>query len=196
MCQLSAVETNGRLALPRHPVASRLATARRHFRLRPAEASSRTGCLKGAYGHRFVSHSCSGFTICFEDGCGCGRNLEVPGRQAYTGAAISGDGRRQYKLDIRSPSHCPSLKHLLHLLPDPTLSPPVLRAPPPLGHWLLLVMFWFGFQPWFWFQKPQTKTKTMESGLVWFGFGLNHGFTQVNYEHWTLDPVESIMNIT
>jgi hypothetical protein len=55
--------------------------------------------------------------------------------------------------------------------------------------------FWFGFS-WFWFQNPQTKTKTMESGLVWFGFGLNHGFTQVNYEHWTLDTVESIINIT
>jgi hypothetical protein len=34
--------------------------------------------------------------------------------------------------------------------------------------------FWFGFS-WFWFQNPQTKTKTMEQGLVWFGFGLNHG---------------------
>jgi hypothetical protein len=45
-------------------------------------------------------------------------------------------------------------------------------------------MFWFGLvsKPWFWFrlslfwfQNPQTKTKTMEQGLVWFGFGLNHG---------------------
>jgi hypothetical protein len=50
-----------------------------------------------------------------------------------------------------------------------------------------LVMFWFGlvFKPWFWFgfswfwfHNPQTKTKTMESGLVWFGFGLNHGLAR------------------
>jgi hypothetical protein len=34
--------------------------------------------------------------------------------------------------------------------------------------------FWFGFG-WFWYRNPQTKTKTMEHGLVWFGFGLNHG---------------------
>jgi hypothetical protein len=45
-------------------------------------------------------------------------------------------------------------------------------------------MFWFGLVSklwvcfglsWFWFQNPQTKTKTIEQGLVWFGFGLNHG---------------------
>jgi hypothetical protein len=43
--------------------------------------------------------------------------------------------------------------------------------------WFGLVVkpwFWFGFS-WFWFQNPQTKTKTKEHGLVWFGFGSNHG---------------------
>jgi hypothetical protein len=44
---LSAVEIDGRLAPPRHTMASRLATARQACRLRPAEASRHMGCLGG-----------------------------------------------------------------------------------------------------------------------------------------------------
>jgi hypothetical protein len=40
-----------------------------------------------------------------------------------------------------------------------------------------------GFGPWF--QNSQTKTRTMEQGLVWFGFGLNHGLpTFCHQEVW------------
>jgi hypothetical protein len=60
------------------------------------------------------------------------------------------------------------------------------------------VLVWFGFQTmvlvWFQlvlFQNPQTKTKTMESGLVWFGFGFNHGFAWAIRDHY-----RNIMNIT
>ncbi|KAJ6528191.1 hypothetical protein B0H19DRAFT_1083713 [Mycena capillaripes] len=58
-------------------------------------------------------------------------NLEVPGRRSNL-------GQWQHKLDVRSPFHHPSLKHLPHLLRHPTFSPPALLglstlAPPPVG---------------------------------------------------------------
>ncbi|KAJ6598708.1 hypothetical protein B0H10DRAFT_2085039 [Mycena sp. CBHHK59/15] len=52
--------------------------------------------------------------------------------------------------------------------------------------------FWFGFS-WFWFQNPQTKTNTMEAGLVRFGFGLNHG---LRARFTTICSERHIINIT